>query len=75
MHVNIPEYKGNETGTRGCDQDGTREGETLIQGTYIDRCHRGRVSTKSQCDRLRSETITLRRGIGQTEEHNVGLYL
>ena len=75
MYVNIPEYKSNKMGTRGRAQDGTREGETPIRGTYIDRCHRGRVSTESQRDRLRSETITLRRGIRETEEHNVGLYL
>ena len=60
VHVNILEYKDDETRTRGCDQEGTREGETLIRGMYNDRCHKGRVSTEitTRLGKVRDDNTT-----------------
>ena len=66
-HVNIPEDNS--------DQEGTREHETHREVRTITVATGGRVSTETISNWIRSGMITLRRGIRQSEEHNVGLYL
>jgi len=67
VHVNIPEDNS--------DQEGTREGETQREVQTVTIATGGRVGTETISNWVRSSMITLRRGIGQSKEHNVRLYL
>ena len=63
--VNILEDNSDQEGTREVTRREQGIHETRLEGTNNHRCPWGRVST---------ETITLGTGVGQSEEHNVGLY-